>query len=213
MIRLDIISDVACPWCYVGKGYLDRALERHPGHPFAIEWHPFQLDPTIPPAGLDRAAYLEAKFGSRERVVEAHRPLLEHAERAGVEFDFAAIGRAVNTLDAHRLIHWAGLEGRQTPVVSALFRAYWREGHDISDPGVLAGLAGDAGLDRAVIARLLASDADCEAIRARIAHSQGRGVGSVPTFILDGRHALVGAQPSAIWERVMAELAGTAAPD
>lgn len=206
MIKLDIISDVACPWCYIGKANLDRALEQHPEHPFRVEWHPYQLDPEIPGEGIDRAAYLEAKFGSRERVIEVHKPLLEHAARAGVEFDFAAMTRSVNTLDAHRLIHWAGLEGRQTPMVSALFRAYWRDGKDIGARPVLTALAGETGLDEAMVARLLDSDADIEAIRARIAHSQSRGVRSVPTFILDNRHALQGAQPPEVWARVIADL-------
>ncbi len=211
MIKLDIISDVACPWCYIGKAYLDRALEQHPDHPFTVEWHPYQLDPEIPPEGIDRTAYMEAKFGSRDRIIEVHKPILEHAARAGIEFDLPAIKRAVNTLDAHRLIHWAGLEGRQTAMVSALFRAYWREGKDISDRSVLTALAGSLGMDETMTTRLLNSDADIADIRARIAHSQRRGVRSVPTFILDNTHALQGAQPPEIWARVIDDLreAGT----
>ena len=90
MIKLDIISDVACPWCYIGKAYLDRALEQHPDHPFTVEWHPYQLDPEIPAEGIDRTAYMEAKFGTRERIIEVHKPILEHAARAGIEADTAA---------------------------------------------------------------------------------------------------------------------------
>jgi len=206
MMKLDIISDVACPWCYVGKGYLDRALEANPDHPFEIEWHPFQLDPTIPKGGIDRADYLLGKFGTHQRVVEIHKPLLEHAEKAGVTLDLAAMKKAVNTLDAHRLIHWAGLEGRQTPMVSALFRAYWAEGQDIGDAEVLARLAGAVGLDEGMVARLLASDADIDAITARIRHSQNRGVNSVPTFIFANTHALMGAQPVEMWARVIEDI-------
>ncbi|MBC7140793.1 MAG: DsbA family oxidoreductase, partial [Rhodobacteraceae bacterium] len=131
MIRLDIISDIACPWCYVGKAYLDRALEAHPDHPFAVEWHPFQLNPEMPKAGMDRRAYMEAKFGGRERAVRAYAPLVEHAAGAGVELNLDRIALQPNTLDAHRLIHWAGLEGRQTAVVAALFRALWRDGRNV----------------------------------------------------------------------------------
>ena len=206
MIKLDIISDVACPWCYVGKGYLDRALEARPDHPFHVEWHPYQLNPELPPEGMDRQAYMTAKFGSRENVVRVHEPLLAHAEKAGVTFDLPAIQRSPNTLDAHRLIHWAGLEGRQTPMVSALFRAYWREGRDIGDPAVLADLAGGIGMDRAVTARLLTGEADRAEVRARIAHSQSRGVRSVPTFIIAERHAVQGAQPTDLWLGLMDEL-------
>ena len=206
MIKLDIISDIACPWCYVGKSYLDRALEARPEHPFHIEWHPYQLDPDLPSEGMDRRAYMEAKFGSRENIVRVHEPLLAHAERAGAVFDLPAIRRAPNTLDAHRLVHWAGLEGRQTPMVAALFRAYWREGRDIGDPATLAAIAGEAGLDSAVTARLLATDADRAEIRTRIEHSQARGVQSVPTFIVAGRHATQGAQPTELWMNAIDEL-------
>lgn len=206
MIKLDIISDVACPWCYVGKGYLDRALEARPDHPFEIEWHPYQLNPELPPEGMDRLTYMQAKFGSRENIVRMHEPLLAHAGKAGVTFDLPAIKRAPNTLDANRLIHWAGLERRQTPMVSALFRAYWREGRDIGDKAVLADLAGEAGLDRAVMARLLDSDSDKVEITDRIAHSRARGVSSVPTFIIADRHAVQGAQPSDLWTGLIDEM-------
>lgn len=206
MIKLDIISDVACPWCYVGKAYLDRALESVPDHPFLIEWHPYQLDPTIPREGLDRIAYMTAKFGSLDAILRMHAPLLEHAAKAGITFDLPAIERAVNTLDAHRVIHWAGLEGRQTPVVSALFRAYWCAGQDISDHATLVAIAETAGLDGAMVARLLATDADMDAIRTRIAHSQSRGVTSVPTYVLADKHALIGAQPVELWRRVIADI-------
>ena len=208
MIRLDILSDIVCPWCYVGKAFLDRALEAHPGHPFAIEWHPFQLDPAMPTEGMDRRAYMEAKFGGPEGVARAHAPLLDHAKAAGVELNLDRIDRSPNTLDAHRLIHWAGLEGRQTAMVSALFRAYWRDGRDVGDAETLAEVAGEAGLDRAMIRRLLASEADAEEIRAREAHARERGVNAVPTFIIAERHVLQGAQPAGTWGRIIEEISG-----
>lgn len=208
MIRLDILSDIVCPWCYLGKAFLDRALEAHPGHPFAIEWHPFQLDPAMPKEGTDRRAYMEAKFGGPDGVARAHAPLLEHAKAAGVELNLDRIDRSPNTLDAHRLIHWAGLEGRQTAMVSALFRAYWRDGRDVGDAETLAEVAGEAGLDRAMIRRLLASEADAEEIRAREAHARERGVNAVPTFIIAERHVLQGAQPAETWGRIIEEISG-----
>ena len=206
MIQLDIISDVACPWCYVAKGYLDRALEARPDHPFTIEWHPYQLNPEMPDGGMDRMAYMQAKFGSRENILRVHEPLLAHAEKAGISFDLPAIGRAPNTLDAHRLIHWAGLEGRQTLVVAALFRAYWCEGLDIGDVATLTEIAVQAGLDRGLAARLLAGDADRDLIRARVEHSRSRGVQSVPTFIIAGQHVLQGAQPTETWMKIIDDL-------
>lgn len=206
MIKLDIISDVACPWCYVGKGYLDRALEARPDHPFEIEWHPYELHPELPPGGIARDDFMKARFGSLDNILKVHEPLLANAEKAGVTFDLPKIERTPNSFDAHRLIHWAGLEGRQTPVVSALFKAYWRDGRDIGDPAVLAAIAGENGLDPTVIARLLASDADRDTVRSRIDHSRQRDVNAVPTFIVDHRHAVQGAQPTGLWLNVIDEL-------
>ncbi len=206
MIRLDILSDIACPWCYVGKAYLDRALEAHADHPFVIEWHPFQLNPEMPKAGMDRRAYMEAKFGGKEGAVRAYAPLVEHAEAAGVELNLEKVATQPNTLDAHRLIHWAGLEGRQTAMVSALFRALWRDGRDVGDADTLADIAGEIGLDREMMRRLLDSDGDVEDIRARDAHARERGVNAVPTFIIANQHVLQGAQPSETWGRIIEEL-------
>ena len=109
MIPLDILSDPICPWCYIGKANLDRALAARPGHPLTIQWHPFQLNPDMPAGGMDRRAYLEAKFGGREAAVQVYGRIADAAEAAGLSIDFAGISRTPNTIDAHRLIHWAGL--------------------------------------------------------------------------------------------------------
>ncbi|MFN3147871.1 MAG: DsbA family oxidoreductase [Paracoccaceae bacterium] len=207
MVKLDIISDPICPWCYIGKTQLDRALEAHPDHPFQVEWHPFQLNPDMPREGMDRRTYLETKFGGREQAVSVYARIAEAAKAAGLDIDLGAIERTPNTLDAHRLIHWAGVEGRQTPVVSALFRAYFKEGRDIGDPEVLADIADGAGLDAALIHRLLASDADLDDIRARDAWAREHGVTGVPTFVVAQRHAVPGAQPPELWAKVIAEIA------
>ena len=206
MIRLDIFSDPVCPWCLIGKANLDRALEAHPNHPFAIAWHPFQLNPEMPTDGAIRADYLEAKFGNRENVVQVHLVLQAAADKAGVVFDFAGISRVPNTRDAHRLIHWAGLEGRQTAAVSALFRAYWREGRDIGDAGVLATIAGEVGMNKAAIARLLATDADMDDIVARDTDARRKGVSAVPTFLIAQHYVVSGAQSPEVWGRVIDEL-------
>ncbi|MEI4470452.1 DsbA family oxidoreductase [Frigidibacter sp. MR17.24] len=213
MIRLDIIADFACPWCYLGKAMLDRALEARPDHPFAVAWHPYQLDPGLPREGMDRIDYVKARFGSVDEILKVHEPLLAEAERAGVELNLPAIERQPNTLDAHRLAHWAGIEGRQAAVVSGLYRAFWREGRDICDPEVLARIAGAAGMDRDMVARLLASEADVEEVRKRIAHAAERGVRSVPSFIVADTHAIAGAQPPALWLQVIDELLAKDAPD
>ena len=205
MIRLHIFSDPVCPWCYIGKANLDRALEAHADHPFRIEWHPFQLNPDMPAEGVDKHDYLAAKFGE-DRLVQMHLRLKEASRAAGAEIDPDTPRRMPNTLDAHRLIHWAGLEGRQTAVVSAIMRAYWREGRDIGNAGVLADIAAAAGMDRAVTARLLASDADADDIRARDADARAKGVSAVPTFLIAQQYVVSGAQPPDVWSRVIEEL-------
>ena len=211
MIRLDIFSDPVCPWCYIGKAHLERAMEQRAGHPFAVEWHPFQLNPAMPEGGMDRRDYLEAKFGGKARAVEVYARIEEAARDAGLEIDFAAMRRTPNTLDAHRLIHWAGLEGRQGAVVSALFRAYFRDGRDIGDATTLAAIAGEAGMDAGVAARLLATPADRDDLAARDADARAKGVTAVPTFLLDRRHVIAGAQPPEVWCRIIDEIAASGA--
>ncbi|MEL6585089.1 MAG: DsbA family oxidoreductase [Pseudomonadota bacterium] len=218
MIKLDILSDPICPWCHIGKTYLFRALEARADHPFQIEWHPFQLNPGMPAEGMDRRAYLEGKFGGKDEAVRAYAPVLEAAEAAGLNIDFAAIKRTPNTLNAHRLIHWAGLEQRQTPVVQALFEAYFENGQDIGDIDTLVAIGARAGLEPAMLTRLFASDADAEAIQTRDAHTRERGVIGVPTFVIANQHVLRGAQQTDLWLQVMDDLAeqlqsvGDAAP-
>lgn len=205
-IKLDIMSDPICPWCYIGKAHLDRALASEPDHPFVIEWHPFQLNPDMPAEGMDRRAYLEGKFGGKEGAVKAYAPVVEHAKKAGLTINFEDMKRTPNTLDAHRLIHWAGIEGRQTAAVSALFMAYFVDARDIGDPEVLADIADGIEMDASVVRRLLASDSDAQDIRDRDDHSRKMGISSVPTFIVGGKHAVPGAQPPELWKQVLADL-------
>jgi predicted DsbA family dithiol-disulfide isomerase len=207
MITLDIISDPICPWCYIGWARLARALESRPNHPFTIEWHPFQLNPDMAADGMDRREYLEHKFGGTEGAVRAYAPVVEHATATGLTLHLDRIARTPNTIDAHRLIHWAGIEGRQTPMVLSLFRAYFTEGRDIGAQATLLDLAEGVGMDRAMVAQLLAGDADVADIRARDAHARSRGVTGVPTFIVAGQHALSGAQPPEVWVEVIDDIA------
>lgn len=207
MVKLDIIADPACPWCYVGKGYLDRALEKAGDHPFEIEYHPFQLRPDMPKGGMDRGELMEQVFGSKKRAAEAHVVLEEHAKNAGVTFNFEKITRSPNTFDAQRLIYWAGLEQRQAFVVSAIMKAYWAEGRDIGDREVLIDIAKGCEMDPEMVRRLLESDADIDSIAKREAHSRHMGITSVPTFIVGNRHAVPGAQPTELWLDVMKDIA------
>ncbi len=206
MIRLDIFSDPVCPWCYLGKANLDRALEAAPDHPFQIEWHPFQLNPDMPPEGVDKRDYLAARFGGDAKVDEIHDRLRQIAKANGVDLDPDVPKRIPNTLNAHRLIHWAGIEGKQTPVVAALFRAYWKEGRDIGNPAVLADIAAAAGMDRAATLRLLQSDADADDLRARDEDARHKGVTAVPTFLIAQQYVVSGAQPPDMWAKVIGEL-------
>ena len=209
MLTLDIFSDPVCPWCYIGKTHLDRALESRADHPFIVAWHPFQLNPDMPLGGVPLAPYMEQKFGGPDKAKAAFAHVEQAAKDAGISIDMTRVPRAPNTFNAHRLIHWAGLEGRQTAVVAALFRAYWVQSRDIGDVETLAAIAGEAGLDAAMIARLLASDADEEALLTREDHARARGVRAVPTFIIANQYVLSGAQPPSMWTQVIEDLAGS----
>lgn len=207
MIRLDIFSDPVCPWCLIGKANLDRAMESRPNHVFQVQWHPFQLNPDMPKEGVGHVDYLAAKFGSPEKAIQAMLQVAEHAKKAGAEIDMEKVTRLPNTLDAHRLIHWAGIEGRQTAMVARLFKAHWREGADIGEAATLARLAGDVGMDAAAVARLLATDADADDIRARDMDARQKGVTAVPTFLIAQQYVVSGAQPVEMWQQVIDELA------
>lgn len=206
MIPLDIFADPVCPWCLIGKAELDRALESRPSHPFQIAWHPFRLNSGMPRGGADRIAHLHAKLG--DRAEEAFRAVAQRAAALGLTLNPSPV--EPDTTDAHRLMHWAGLEGAQTRVMSGLLRAHWQEARDIGNAAELARIAAAAGMDADLVARLLASDADRAEIAAREQHARERGIGSVPTFILADRHVLGGAQPASLWQQVIDELAGDA---
>lgn len=208
MIQLDIISDPICPWCYIGKTQLDRALAARPTHPFVIEWHPFQLNPDMPATGIDRSGYYPAKFGSQDAADNVTATIAAGAADAGLDFDLNAIPRVPNTLDAHRLILWAGVEGAQTQVVDALFQAYFQDHRDIGDHEVLADIADSAGMDAAMIQQLLAGDSDVTLIRERDAAFREMGITGVPTFLVNRQQAVAGVQPASLWTEVIDEIAG-----
>jgi predicted DsbA family dithiol-disulfide isomerase len=213
VIALDIISDPVCPWCYIGAAHLFRAIEEQEPPPFAIRWRPFQLNPDMPPEGMDRRAYLDAKFGGPDNARRVYARVEEAAAKAGLAIDFGNIPRAPNTLDAHRLIRWAEGAGVQTPVKMALFRRYFETCEDISDPAVLRAIADEAGMDGAKVAHDLAAGTDRAETRAEADAAQQMGVSGVPAFILGGRYMLSGAQPPETWTKVIAELEHLATTD
>ena len=203
-LTIDVVSDVVCPWCYLGEKRLERALAAETA-PVEVRWRPFQLDPTIPPGGLDRAAYMERKFGKSGRLQAAHDRLTQLGAEVGIPFAFDRIKRAPNTLDAHRLVRWAASAGKQAEVVDRLFRAYFTEGQDIGDPAVLTVIARECGLDPDVVATLLGRDDDKDAVRREIGEAQAIGVSGVPFFIFAGRLAVSGAQDVEVLRDAMAQ--------
>jgi len=215
-LNIDVVSDVVCPWCFVGKRRLEAAVAAVPEIAVEVRWRPFQLDPSIPPEGVDRSTYFREKFGDPARVEAIHDRLRELGRDVGIAFDFAAIERTPNTLDAHRLIRWATVEGVQDAVVERLFRLYFEEGGDLGSHAVLARAAADAGMNGAVAERLLAGDADRDEVAKEIDTARRVGVTGVPCMILDGRYAVMGAQEAAVIanaiRRVADERAGGTAP-
>jgi predicted DsbA family dithiol-disulfide isomerase len=193
-MTIDVVSDVMCPWCYIGKRRLEKAAALSPVIELDVRWRPFQLDPTIPDEGMDRRLYLERKFGSAENIERIYAPVRAAGEAEGIPFAFDKIRRSPNTLNAHRLIRWAQAAGLQDAMVERLFRLYFLEGGNLADTAVLAEAATEAGMDRTVLERLLAGESDKAEVRQEIELAQRMGITGVPTFIIANRYAVVGAQ-------------------
>jgi predicted DsbA family dithiol-disulfide isomerase len=194
LVTIDVVSDVVCPWCYIGKRNLEAAFASLPATDVEIRWRPYQLDATIPPEGIARRTYLQRKFGSR--VDEIYTRVAAAGRDVGIDFAFDRIERSPNTLDAHRLIRWSQSAGKQNDLIERLFRDFFLSGHDIGDRAVLLEAAADCGMERKVVHRLLDGDADKESVREEIATAQRLGVTGVPFFIFAGRFGLAGAQPA-----------------
>lgn len=193
-LTIDIVSDVVCPWCYLGKANLEKALADY-NEPVIVRWHPFQLDPTIPLEGLDRKAYMTKKFPDPSYLKNAHDRLKSLGDAMGLKFDFEAIAKSPNTLDAHRLIQWADKADQQDKIVTALFKAYFEQGRDIGDKALLTEIAIENGFERQDIEQRLAGKDDIESVRAEIEEAQRIGVTGVPFFIFNRKLATSGAQP------------------
>lgn len=198
-LAIDVISDVVCPWCWIGKRRLEEALSKLPAdqEPPLVRWHPFELNPDIPPGGRDRRSYLEQKFGGPERARQVYARVEAAGREAGISFNFEGIVRQPNTRDAHRLIAWAQATNPSAAgaLVERLFRAYFIEGVDIGDLEALARLAGEAGFDASEAITWLRSDSERAAIAAAEEHARRLGVSGVPFFIFNQRLAVSGAQP------------------
>ncbi len=194
-MKIDVYSDTICPWCFIGKRRLERALAERPQPDLELTWRPFQLNPEMPPGGMGRQRYLELKFGGPTGAKQTYDSVREAGRSEGIDFAFERIGRTPNTLDSHRLIRLAGEAGRQDAVVQALFDAYFLEARDLGDLDVLVAAAAAAGLDPAQARAYLESDKDAEAIKAEDAQARHIGVQGVPTYILANKYVLSGAHP------------------
>ncbi len=196
-VNIDVVSDVVCPWCYLGKARLDQAIANVADDIYVtVNWRPYQLNPDLPPEGVDHKKHLAEKLGGQDAVDRAHDMLTNLGKEDGIAFDFDAVKISPNTLDAHRLVRWALTEGPnvQSKVAGLLFKANFEEGRNVGDHDVLLDIAQKGGLDRAVIAALLASEADKDAVSEEIDMARGMGVTGVPCFIIDSKYAVMGAQ-------------------
>jgi len=193
-VHIDIVSDVICPWCYIGKKRMERALAARPEIPVSTSWRAFQLNPDMPPEGMDRAAYLAAKFGGQSHAQRIYGAISASGAAEGIQFAFDRIRRTPNTVDAHRLIRFAARAGRGEQTVEALFRAYFTQGRDIGDRATLVELAGEIGFDRAEAALYLAGNGGRDETQAEDRAARRLGINAVPCFILEGGYAISGAQ-------------------
>jgi predicted DsbA family dithiol-disulfide isomerase len=195
ILTVDIVSDVICPWCFVGKRRLERALKAIPGGKTArVRWLPFQLNPQMPPAGMNRREYRSAKFGSWQKAQELDAQVAAVAATEGIAFAHDRIERTPNTLDAHRLIALAAKEGIQDAIVEALFRGYFTEGRDISDRAVLLDVVALAGLDRSRAEAFLNAEGGAGDIHQEEAEARRLGVSGVPFFVINGEVGMSGAR-------------------
>ncbi len=203
-ITVDIFSDVICPWCFLGKRRLDKALGLASEVQVEVNFRPYFLDPTIPPEGLDRVKYMTDKFGT-ERLKTIHDPLIKAGAEDGVPFRFDQITRTPNTLDAHRLIYWA--RDKQIDVAEKLFVAYWRDGRDVSTHDVLIEIADESGLDRKQVKIDLSGDKDAAQLMQEVYEAHQIGITGVPTYILQRKYAVVGAQSAETLATVLRQVA------
>lgn len=192
-MKLDVVSDTVCPWCYIGKKRLDQALEMHGGEGITLVWRPFQLDASIPQGGVDRKTYMEKKFGT-ERAKEVGNTIREFGNAVGIDFRFDLIEKSPNTMDSHRLIRWAGTAGCQNEMVDTLFRRYFEQGEDIGSHEVLIDAAGEVGMDTDIVRDLLSKDADRDLIAREDAMAREIGIQGVPSFVINSQWVVTGAQ-------------------
>jgi predicted DsbA family dithiol-disulfide isomerase len=195
-LQIDIVSDVVCPWCYIGKRRIENALALAPDVPVEVRWRPFFLNPWVPREGIGRDEYLTAKFGSVEAYKGIAGRVVAAAEEEGLLYRPNLVKRQPNTIDCHRLIHWAGAQGKSTEMKQRLMELYFRDGGDLTDVEVLVQAAADCGLDADDVRRRLATDEDVALVSAQAQEASDKGISGVPTFVFAQKYAVSGAQPA-----------------
>lgn len=205
-ITIDIVSDVACPWCYVGKRRLETALKEWKGAPIELIWHPFQLDPTIPESGLDRNTYLVNKFGDLERTKEMTDHLTKVGIDEGIRFNFGDQWLAVNTLSLHQLLHVAGKEGFKAELKERFLKAYFDENLHLNQTDILIKIMSEYGWEAKKTIQVINDDTIAYAVKREIAHYQKMGVSGVPFFIINNKYGISGAQPPSVFLEAFAQV-------
>jgi predicted DsbA family dithiol-disulfide isomerase len=193
-VRIDVVSDVVCPWCFIGKRRLEKALALKPDVPVEVHWHPYFLNDWIPREGIAREEYLTTKFGSPERYKSIAKRVAAAAADEGLDYAMDKISRQPNTIDAHRLIRWADGIGKAADMKQKLMELYFTQGADLSDREVLVQAAADIGLDAEEVREALASDKDVDEVSREAQSAKEAGIDGVPCFIFGGRFAVSGAQ-------------------
>jgi predicted DsbA family dithiol-disulfide isomerase len=196
-MKIDIVSDTVCPWCFIGKRKLEEALAQRPHMDVEITWRPFQLHPDMPLEGADRKEFIAQKFGSHERAKELYANVKMAGDAVDIPFNFDKIERSPNTLDSHRLLRWSESAGCQDAIAEILFRRFFIDGEDLGDRSILIAAATEAGMDHELVSELLENDADLETVRQEDQMARKMGVSGVPFFIIDDKYALSGAQDPA----------------
>ena len=207
-LQVDVVIDVVCPWCFLGKRRLDKARELVPDLDLQVRYRPFQLDPTLPPEGKDRTRYMLDKFRDQARIDAAHKTLEGLGAEVGIDFAFDRITVTPNTLDAHRLMHWAGKAGKGDAAAERLFALYFTEGADFTRPETLIKAAAEIGLDANDVAAKLAGGTDREAVQAEIDFASRVGITGVPCYVVAGKYAISGAQSPEVLADAFRQIAG-----
>lgn len=202
-LPIEVVYDLVCPWCYLGVRRLFRTIRRRPETIYELTWRPFLLNPDMPRAGMSRADYVIRKFGGEDRARRLYASITEIGHAEGVAFCFDRIRRTPSSVDAHRMVRFAGRYSRGREVVEALFAAHFSDGHDIGDPSVLRAVGQSCGLDPTGITAFLRSDDDVDAVHADNLRAHRLGINGVPCFVVGGRHAIAGAQEPEVIERLL----------